>query len=352
MGQSWLRLQQAPSAHAYADGTVAKGASSPHALRLASQPAVHLARQPVVQLQKPPDNLKLTSANITSTQSTRHTLPSSKSLQQLHATPKPKSLGSCSPASMMARPTGIDSLSDDELRLLAEEVLQNFVAHSLLRKLRREELDSLLKAHLGDQHAARLIAQRAQFQASTERIISSSASLGAQRCSEARLEDAQHKLALAKAEALAAMESALGRMREREEAIPPSPGEDLKDLRLPAEEPGLHLLSQMSLTPEVKPVTSLEGVSLEEHTVVSHERSKPRVVAADPEDLSYIFGEKDGPSILPAAQPEVRFPSPPRPLRVQSAPLVCRGSRMCEVSNIVGLFVRCLLYLLISWGIG
>ncbi|CAE7388029.1 SLC4A4 [Symbiodinium natans] len=336
---------------AYADAGMLRSKSPPPAMRLVSQPAVQPLVAPTVHLAARPHMrqplLSSTDAvkSMGCTRQTLPVLPTSKSMHQLPQRPQlpqsiePKSVmgvGAC-PISGPKRP-GKEALSDDELRLLAEEVLHNFVASSLLRKLSRGELDALLKAHLGDQHAARLMAQKAHLHAATERVISSSASLGALHSSEARLEDAQHKLALAKAEA---MESTLlGRIKERAERAERA---DMKsesaDAEI-AEVDGLNGLrgqgdgeidlssplphvSQMCAASDMKlPDTSHEGFgleSLEEPSVLCHERSRPRTAATN-EDLGYIFGEvaTPVPPVSPPLQLDVRFSSPPRPSRMKS----------------------------------
>ncbi|CAE7571237.1 SLC4A4 [Symbiodinium sp. CCMP2592] len=324
---------------------------SPPAMRLAPQMAVSPAAPPTVVRQQiyPP---LLSSADATKfkgcTRHTLHSLPSSKSMQRLHTQPSHSTSLACSnsPSTTtgttvglgLAAPGKSDSLSDEELRLLAAEVLRDFVAQSLLRKLSREELDALLKAHLGEQHATRIMAQRAHLRASTETVISSSTSLGHWRSSEARLEDAQQKLALAKAEALDS--ALLGRIRERAERERGERGGELEPEATEAgaeaeaaECPSLGLWEQRLLPAEeslqpapiskmkVQEASALEGVSLEEHSVVCHERSRSRFAAVS-EDLGYIFGEVSSPPAATSPPPEAHRPrqaSPPRPARVKSA---------------------------------
>ncbi|CAE7701606.1 SLC4A4, partial [Symbiodinium sp. CCMP2456] len=332
---------------------------SPPAMRLASQRAVSPTAPPTVVRQQiyPP---LLSSADAAKfkgcTRHTLHTLPSSKSMQRLHTQPSQStSWAFTSPSTTTATATatalsvgsapGKSDLSDEELRLLASEVLRDFVAKSLLRKLSREELDALLKAHLGDQHAQRIMAQRAHLRASTEKVISSSTSLGQLRSSEARLEDAQQKLALAKAEALDS--ALLGRIRERAEVEEERGGEleateaeaeaeaeaetaeEGPSMGLPWEPRSLPKDSRRPTAPISKKsqdASALEGVSLEEHSVVCHERSRSRFVAVN-EDLSYIFGEVSSPPNAASPPPpeahRARHVSPPRPARIKSAHLGC-----------------------------
>ncbi|CAE7939037.1 tbc1d23, partial [Symbiodinium sp. KB8] len=312
---------------------------SPPAMRLAPQMALSPTAPPTVVRQQicPP---LLSSADATKfkggTRHTLHTLPSSKSMQRLNTQPSQSTSWafSSSPSTTTATAISVghaapgksDSLSDEELRHLAGEVLRDFVAHSLLRKLSREELDALLKAHLGEQHATRIVAQRAHLRASTEKVISSSTSLGHLRSSEERLEDAQQKLALAKAEALDS--ALLGRIRERAERAesgePPTEAEDEDGL------PGAPLWEPRSLpeesweprAPKSQEASAPEGVSLEEHPVLCHERSRSRFVAVN-EDLSYIFGEVSSPPPVASPPPpeahRPRHASPPRPVRIKSA---------------------------------
>lgn len=312
---------------------------SPPAMRLAPQMALSPTAPPTVVRQQicPP---LLSSADATKfkggTRHTLHTLPSSKSMQRLNTQPSQSTSWafSSSPSTTTATaisvghaaPGKADSLSDEELRHLAGEVLRDFVAHSLLRKLSREELDALLKAHLGEQHATRIVAQRAHLRASTEKVISSSTSLGHLRSSEERLEDAQQKLALAKAEALDS--ALLGRIQERAERAesgePPTEAEDEDEL------PGAPLWEPRSLpeeswgprAPKSQEASAPEGVSLEEHPVLCHERSRSRFVAVN-EDLSYIFGEVSSPPLVASPPPpeahRPRHASPPRPVRIKSA---------------------------------